>query len=139
MRKVCCFFLLVMAVSAFGLSIKPVLSEEIVLRETADSPETRYGAHLDTDGWVHFVVHAPEATAVNLLLFEKADARTPTLAIPLRHDGPDWKIKIKGQGIGTGLLLKENRGQIFTLDSYSCPAYLRRERCGWHMLAPSIM
>ncbi|HKA55868.1 MAG TPA: alpha-amylase family glycosyl hydrolase [Candidatus Binatia bacterium] len=103
MKKVHFFLLLVMGVSIFGLNAGPVCSE-IVLGETADSPETRYGAHLDPDGWVHFVVHAPEATAVNLLLFEKADARTPTATIPLHHDGPDWKIKIKGEGIGAGLL-----------------------------------
>jgi isoamylase len=104
MRKIHSLILLVIAVNTFSLSVKPVSGEEILLRETADSPETRYGVHLDPDGWAHFVVHAPQATAVNLLLFEHADARTPTLTIPLRRDGADWKIKIRGQGIGTGLL-----------------------------------
>src|SRR5216683_5270199 len=103
MRKIYFFLLLVLGVSAVGVDVRPVCSD-IVLRETADSPETHYGAHLDNDGGVHFVVHAPEATAVNLLLFEKEDARTPTVAIPLRHDGPDWKIKVRGEGIGAGLL-----------------------------------
>jgi len=85
MRQVRFFLLLVLGVSAFGLNVRPVCSE-IVIRETADSPETHYGAHLDHDGWVHFVVHAPEATAVNLLLFEKEDARTgPTYGPELFH------------------------------------------------------
>jgi 1,4-alpha-glucan branching enzyme len=110
MRRIYFLFLLVIGGSILDWDVKSVFSDNVV-RETADSPETRYGAHLATDGGVHFVVHAPEATAVNLLLFEKADAATPTRVIPLRRHGPDWKIKAAGEGVGAGLLyLYQARG-----------------------------
>lgn len=71
--------------------------------ESASSDETRYGAHLDNDGWVHFVVFSPAASAVNLLLFDSAEATAPSRTIPLERHGQDWRIKVRGAGIGPGL------------------------------------
>jgi 1,4-alpha-glucan branching enzyme len=64
--------------------------------EQVSSNENRYGAHIDRDGWVHFVVFSPYANKVNLLLFDSAEATTPNHIIPLEKQRTDWRIKIKG-------------------------------------------
>src|SRR5690349_21021530 len=70
--------------------------------QQADSTETRYGAHVSADGWVHFVVYCPQADEVNLLLYGTATAMTPTSRIAMHAHGTDRKVKIKGAGT-TGL------------------------------------
>jgi isoamylase len=72
--------------------------------EIGNTSESRYGAHLDNDGWGHFVVYAPDAKAVNLLLFDTPDSKIPQHTVPLVKAGDDWKIKMRGDGIGPGLL-----------------------------------
>jgi glycogen operon protein len=72
--------------------------------ETGQTSETRYGAHLDNDQWIHFAVYAPLASAANLLLFQTGNDLSPSHSIPMVQSGSDWKVKIKGAGIGPGLL-----------------------------------
>jgi isoamylase len=72
--------------------------------ETGDSGETRYGAHIDNRGGVHFVVFAPDATGVELVLFDAAQDRTPSRAVPMVKHDTDWKVRVAGDGIGAGLL-----------------------------------
>ena len=89
----------------FGVFLHcPNTSMGFSVTETENSSESRHGAHLDNDGWVHFVVYSPDATAVNLLLFDPPDSKTPQHNVPLVKAGDDWKIKIRGDGIGPGLL-----------------------------------
>jgi isoamylase len=66
--------------------------------------EKNYGAHIDPQGWVHFVVYAPAAQEVNLLLFKTQDAQDPSNLIPMKKVGDDWKIRVKGPGIGHSTL-----------------------------------
>ncbi len=68
-----------------------------------DTTETRYGAHRDNDGWVHFVVHSPEAADVQLLLFNAPEADAPWQQFPMTLHGTDWKLRLKGPSIGPGL------------------------------------
>jgi glycogen operon protein len=68
------------------------------------SNETRYGAHIDAQGWVHFVVFAPNAHAVDLLLFDSPKATTPANIIPMKKTEEAWKIGVKGAGVGQGTL-----------------------------------
>ena len=63
--------------------------------ETGTSTEKRYGANIDVEEWLHFVVYAPNSTGVNLLLYEAPQAATPTVVIPMKRNGEDWKTKIK--------------------------------------------
>lgn len=79
------------------------LCADIVVRETGPSEETNYGAHVGRDGWVHFIVYSPDATHANLVLFDRPEAVTPVHTIPMKKKGDDWRIKIKGEGIGPGL------------------------------------
>lgn len=70
--------------------------------EAADSDETRYGAHLDKDRWLHFVVHAPQASAVDLLLYGSAKARKAKYRRPMRNNGGDWTLKVRDKTLGQG-------------------------------------
>jgi glycogen operon protein len=72
--------------------------------QQAASSEPRYGAHMDDKEWAHFVVHAPSATKVNLLLFEKAQDKSPTHTIAMIKRNDDWTIKIKGVVASHGLM-----------------------------------
>lgn len=67
------------------------------------SAESRYGAHLDGDGWVHFVVYSPSASAIDLLLYANPDDTSPNHTISLERRAGDWAIKVKGDGVGPGL------------------------------------
>jgi isoamylase len=78
-------------------------SEACAQIESATSMRDGYGAHLDEQAWVHFGVHAPEADGVDLLLFDTADATTPAQVIPMEAHAGDWRIKIRGPGVGPGL------------------------------------
>ena len=71
--------------------------------ESGSSEETRYGAHFGDDGWVHFVVHAPEATAVELLLYPGPRAQAPRYRLGMIRSGDDWKVRVRGPRIGRGL------------------------------------
>lgn len=71
------------------------------VKQTTDK---RYGAHIDAQEWVHFSVFAPAAQAVNLLLFDSPDAVTPAHVIPMKKAGEAWKIRVKGAGVGRGML-----------------------------------
>src|ERR1700757_1459588 len=103
MKRVKAFsFLLPIFLSLLFLGANSSLSE-ITVTDTGDSIETRYGSHIDSEGWVHFVVFSPDATGVNLLLFDKGNAKTPKHVIPMKKGGNDWKIRIRGQDIGVGL------------------------------------
>ncbi|MBU0970370.1 MAG: hypothetical protein KKC20_06965 [Proteobacteria bacterium] len=70
----------------------------------ADTDEPRYGVHMDREGWAHFKVRAPMATSLNLLLFSGAEERSPHQTIAMGKRGTDWAIKIKGEGVGQGLM-----------------------------------
>ena len=71
--------------------------------ESGPTTETRYGAHVDSGGWAHFVVYAPRAVSVNLLLYGDPRARTPSQVVPMSRAGDDWKVKVHGEGVGPGL------------------------------------
>lgn len=96
------FFLLAAFSSVFLLCLNTSMGFSFT--EAENSTESRYGAHLDNDGWVHFVVYSPDATALNLLLFDKPDAKTPQHTIPMNKTGVNWGVKVRGEGIGDGLL-----------------------------------
>ena len=69
----------------------------------ADSSESRYGARIDAGRSVHFVVYAPEAEGVELLLFDADDSRTPSRSFPMHKHGEDWKVRLSGEGVGAGM------------------------------------
>lgn len=75
-------------------------SEENLASQPSHDP--RYGAHLVDDGWVHFGVFAPRATAINVLLFAEPDALLPQHVIPMIQAGSDWRIQVRGEQIGHG-------------------------------------
>jgi pullulanase/glycogen debranching enzyme len=72
--------------------------------EVGTSEQAAYGAHVGTDGWVHFAVYAPAAEGVSLLLYDAPDAVTPRHTIPMQRAGSDWRVKVKGPGVGAGLV-----------------------------------
>ena len=69
----------------------------------ASGQEARYGAHVGADGWVDFVVHAPAATAVDLLLYDDPRARTPQRRGAMTPAGDDWKARVRGSRHGPAL------------------------------------
>lgn len=71
--------------------------------EFGSSEETRYGAHIGAEKWVDFVVYAPEATAVDLLLYSDPRARTPKHRVRMTRSGDDWKVRVRGANVGHGL------------------------------------
>jgi len=72
-------------------------------QESASSQEARYGAHFGAGNWLDFVVYAPEATAVDLLLYDDPRSREASRRVPMQRSGDDWKVKVRGAGIGHGL------------------------------------
>ena len=68
------------------------------------SAESSYGAHFGGDGWLYFRVYSPMASAVNLLLYKNAGDTVPSHEIPMQRHGSDWRIRIKGTGVGPGQL-----------------------------------
>jgi glycogen operon protein len=88
-----------LALLAVGLLSTPAPAQV----ESAPSEQGAYGAHVDDQGWVHFGLHAPDAEQVNLLLFDAADAAAPAEVIPMQGQGGDWRIRIRGPGVGPGL------------------------------------
>ncbi len=90
------FFLLLCGVFCF-----PIFGQfsDVKVENTA---ETRYGAHIDGTGWVHFVVYSPYADQVSLLLFAGSSDLKPSSVIPMEKSGNDWKVKIRGENVGNG-------------------------------------
>jgi glycogen operon protein len=114
------FFLLSVFLSLLFLGVNNSLSA-ITVAGIRNSTETRYGAHIDSKGWVDFVVYSPDAAEVNLLLFDKPAAKTPEHIIPMKKSGDDWKIRIKGREIGSGLLYMyqaKGRNEVSRDDQY---------------------
>lgn len=101
-QRIRCLIFLVTFFSLLFLDINNSLSE-ITVSNVNKTSERKYGAHIDNKKWVHFVVYSPNASEVNLLLFDEADAKIPQHVIPMRKSGGDWRIKIRGKGIGPGL------------------------------------
>lgn len=94
----------------WGLLLAP-LTAQLWDVATDYSEETRYGAHIATDGSVHFVVYAPDADGVDLLLFTGAKDLQPTQTLPMEKAGSDWKIKVQGIGHGTLYMFKARGNQ----------------------------
>nr|VFJ67509.1 MAG: glycogen operon protein [Candidatus Kentron sp. FM]VFJ67516.1 MAG: glycogen operon protein [Candidatus Kentron sp. FM]VFK16626.1 MAG: glycogen operon protein [Candidatus Kentron sp. FM] len=90
------------AILASQLAIAPAMAG-IDVQESLDTSETRHGAHIGQDGWVHFVVFSPNAAGVDLQLYDTPDAKAPAKTIPMKKNGDDWRIRIRGDGIGAGL------------------------------------
>ena len=76
----------------------------LAVDEVEETSETRYGSRVDSDGWVHFVVFAPNATRVDVLLYDVADAKTPAHEVAMKKNGSDWSVRVRGTGVGHGLL-----------------------------------
>ncbi len=99
----------------------PLSFANLYALETGDSVETRYGAHIDAEDWVHFAVYAPDATAVDLLLYADAQAVSPATIVPMRRHGGDWRIKVRGDGAGAGLFYMyraAGRNEVSVEDRY---------------------
>jgi len=75
----------------------------IVVDDAGNSTETRYGAHVSSDGWVHFVVFSPNATGIDLQIYDDPAATTPAHSLPMHPHGGDWRLRVRGSGIGPGL------------------------------------
>ena len=63
------------------------------------------GASLSGEHRVNFSVVAPEATRIELLLFEHGDASEAAATVDLDHDhrsGDHWHVEVSGPGIGLG-------------------------------------
>jgi len=63
------------------------------------------GASPCGDGAVNFVVVAPDATRIELVLFEHGEAREPLATVDLNQDfrsGDHWHVQVQGDGIGLG-------------------------------------
>ncbi len=94
-------------VVALALAAFPASDSALGRRDdivAADSSESRYGARIDASKNVHFVVHAPEADGVDLLLFDADDAKAPSRSFSMNKHGEDWKLQLSGEGVGAGLL-----------------------------------
>jgi isoamylase len=77
--------------------------------DAVSTTESRYGAHVDTEGWVHFVVHCPEPDApgqqvegIDLLLYAAMEDLVPNHTIPMERHESGFRIKVRGNGIGPG-------------------------------------
>jgi Carbohydrate-binding module 48 (Isoamylase N-terminal domain) len=78
--------------------------QQIKVEGVLDTTENRYGAHTDAGGWVDFDVFAPDASQVNLLLYDSPNATQPEQVVPMKRNGTDWRVRVRGRGIGDGLL-----------------------------------
>ncbi len=70
--------------------------------QATNSNETRYGAHIDGSGGVHFVVYSPQATQVSLLIFAEAKDLTPKHTIAMHRTDSDWKVRVSGPDVKEG-------------------------------------
>lgn len=80
-----------------------IAQSNFTVEASAPSETTDYGARVDADGWVHFAVYAPEASAVTLLLYDHLDDGDAAAALPMTRNGSDWRLKVRGEGVGPGL------------------------------------
>ena len=90
----------------FALALIPSgmsCGQEIKVEEVQDTTEIRYGAHIE-GAWINFDVFSPDATQVNLLLYATANATLPDQIVPMKKDGNDWRVRIRGRGVAAGLL-----------------------------------
>ena len=72
-----------------------------VVAEASD--DRHLGAQVAADG-LAFGLYAPDATQVDLLLFDEPDATTPRQVVPLQRAGDSWRIGIRGTAARPGLL-----------------------------------
>lgn len=103
-QRIRCLIFLVAFFSLLFLDINNSLSE-ITVSNVNKTSERKYGAHIDNKKWVHFVVYSPNASEVNLLLFDEADAKIPQHVIPMRKSGGDWRIKDQRKRHWSGIIL----------------------------------
>src|SRR5258708_39323314 len=90
------------ALGAALIGAGPAAAFEI---ETAQPSAIDYGAHPRSDGWVDFGLHAPAAETIDLLLYDAPNDRTPANIVPMtRSANGDWGIRVRGSGIGPGLM-----------------------------------
>src|SRR3954454_21852449 len=85
-----------------GVLLMPVAARAWDDVAEVHSADSRLGAHVTPDG-LAFGLYAPDATRVDLLLFDQPDATTPRQAVPMRRDGDIWRIGIRGEAARTGL------------------------------------
>jgi glycogen operon protein len=72
--------------------------------ETNPVASVSLGASLQPDGWVGFGLHAPAAESVALLLYDAPEHKVPSQSVPMTRIGDDWGIRIRGPGIGAGMV-----------------------------------
>ena len=77
-----------------------VAGQSLTVDEFMETSETRYGAHVDSDDWVHFVVFAPDATHVDVLLYAEANAKTPKHEVAMKKNGSDWRVRVRKRALG---------------------------------------
>lgn len=95
----------VTVITFVGLWLAGAQGQDLAVPETSDATQNKYGALIEANGWVHFGVFAPEASEVSLLLYDKPDAKEPKQLVPMKKIGTtDWRVRIRGGGIGAGLL-----------------------------------
>jgi glycogen operon protein len=103
-RHATTLFVFILAVCAVWADSLGLFGSEVAPEQVQDSARTEYGAHIDSQGGVHFGVFAPNATEVSLLLYDESDAKEPKHVIPMKRHGDNWRVRVKGPGIGHGLL-----------------------------------
>jgi isoamylase len=72
--------------------------------ETTPVTSVSFGATLQPDGWVAFGLHVPAAQSVALLLYGAPDDKVPAQSVPMTQIGADWAVRIRGPGIGAGMV-----------------------------------
>ena len=90
--------------SAYCIVAGVLQGNEVQVEEIPHDQPTRYGAQINVDGSVQFSVFSPDASKVSLLLYDDAAAKEPKHVIPMQKKGSDWRVRIRGSGIGDGLL-----------------------------------
>src|SRR3954466_1321160 len=59
------------------------------------SADSRLGAQVTPDG-LTFGLYAPDATILDLLLFDRPHATMPRQTVPMHRDGDIWRIGVRG-------------------------------------------
>ena len=81
-----------------------LFAEAVMIEEVKDSDESRYGGRIDEDDWVDSVVFSPNADQVELLVYDDPAQTTPKHVVPMTKHGSDWKVRVRGPGVGHGLM-----------------------------------
>src|SRR3954452_1123925 len=84
-----------------GVLLMPIAARAWDDAAEVPSADSRLGAHVTPDGLV-FGLYAPDATRVDLLLFDRPDATTPRQSGPIQRSGAIWRIGIRGEAARTG-------------------------------------